>query len=153
LSRVLLDTNVLLLFLVGNRAPERLSWKRVAAFDATDVVRLNREIGRRKHVSLPNVLTETSNLLGSGTQEAVPGALRWFAEYCHDLVEIYVPSSGVVADEAFLRLGLTDTAISRMAERDIKVVTIDHALSGRLKAQGLPVVNLLHQKTPPWPRR
>ena len=148
MSRVLLDTNVLLLFLVGNGAPDRLTWKRLARFDLADVLRLNREIGRRRHVSLPNILTEVSNFLGSGRQEAMPGAAALLAAYCLGLQEVYVKSSEVVADAVYGRLGLTDTAIYRMAETDTKVVTADYELAERLRLRGIKTLNLMHFKTP-----
>jgi hypothetical protein len=138
----------LLLHLVGTHAPERLAWKRLAIFDADDVRRVRREIGTRRHISVPNILTEASNLIGSGKQEALPGGGLWLANYCLGLDELYARSADAVVDPIFLRLGLTDAAIRRIAASDTKVLTVDHELAGRLAERGTMVVNLLHAKTP-----
>lgn len=149
MNSLLLDTNVLLLFLVGNERPDKIGAKRLKEFDANDLRRVN-EYHRKHpvHVTLPNILTEVSNLLGSGHQEIVPNAGRLMAWYCSFVSEAYLPSSEVVKDTVFARLGLTDTAIHRLADKKTTVLTIDYELQGRLASIGVEAINILHFKTP-----
>jgi hypothetical protein len=139
----------LLLYLVGNLDPGRLGGKRLTAFDIDDLKRLTEILrGYQKHVTLPNVLTEVSNMIGSGKQELVPGGCAALADYCYLAEEVHLASRGVVLHPEYMRLGLTDTAIISLCEQDVTVLTIDHELHGRLISQGVAAINLLHFKTP-----
>ena len=112
MKSVLIDTNTLVLWIVGNLEPNRLGGKRLKEFDLDDLQRLTALLsGFKKHVTLPNVLTEVSNLLGSGKQELVPGGAAALADYCLLAEEIYEASRGVVEHPEYTRVGLTDAAI------------------------------------------
>ena len=149
MRRVLLDTNTLLLFIVGNVEPSRLGGKRLERFDVDDLERLNGFLAEPViHVSLPNILTEVSNFVGSGNQHWGDEILNAFAAFCHSVDEKYEPSAEVSAEPLFASLGLTDTAILRIARDRIKVFTVDHNLANRLSQLGIEVVNLMHFKTP-----
>lgn len=149
MKSVLLDTNTLLLYLVGNLLPGLIGSWRLSAFDREDLERLNGFLGDSdRHVSLPNVLTEVSNLIGSGKQLRDRKVLDAFRAYCGFLDEIYEPSAAVVQTKHFERLGLTDAAILRMSRGAVTVFTVDFDLFGILSAKGVEVVNLMHFKTP-----
>lgn len=149
MKSVLIDTNTLILWIVGNLDPTRLGGKRLKEFDVDDLRRLtDLLLDFQRHVTLPNILTEASNLLGSGKQELVPGGAAALADYCHLAAELYEPSKGVVTHSEYARLGLTDTAIIALCDQDVTVFTIDHELFGRLTSQGVQAINLLHFKTP-----
>ena len=148
MRRILLDTNVLLLYLVGLSVPQHLSWKRLAEFDVDDVKRLQHEARGHTHVGLPNLLTEASNFLGSGKDEAFQGAAMLLGNYCQKLDESFLPSMGLAKHPLYTRLGLSDTAIYCLSDSEMKVVTVDFELSGLLTEKGVHVVNLRHYKTP-----
>jgi hypothetical protein len=146
---VLLDTNTLLLYIVGSFARERIGARRVEQFDDDDFVRLSDILGvARRHISVPGVLIEASNLLGSGEQQLFPNAVGALAAYCRIVSEVYEPSKSLIASPLYEKLGLTDTAIFRLAKRGVTVLTTDHELHGRLTAKGVEAINLLHFKTP-----
>ncbi len=147
---VILDTNVLLLWLVGQIEPSKVgSHRRLSEFSLLDLYNLD-ELLRAfpYHLTLPNILTETSNLIGSGNQVICQGAAEALAVYCDRIAEQYVPSSDVVSSPAYARLGLTDSAIALAATKGATVVTIDHDLYGQLLKDGLKSLNLLHNRTP-----
>ena len=149
MKSLLLDTNVLLLYLVGNADASKLGGKRLQDFDRADLERLNGYVTRRtQFVSLPNILTETSNFIGSGKQELITGGSLLLAQFCARAKEIYVESSRVVELPVFQRLGLTDSAVWKIADSGVKVLTCDHALHGFLNDKGIDVVNLHHFRTP-----
>ena len=140
--KLLLDTNVLLLFLVGLLRPDRIGGKRLENFTGDDfskVVEWVREVPR--HVSLPNILTETSNFLGDSRQQLVEGGSSALANYIQRLDEVYVPSRKVVAGSFYHDLGLTDAAILGLANRSVCVVSVDYNLCNRLSLEGVEVRN------------
>ena len=149
MKSLLLYTNVLLLYLIGNRRPELIGEKRLKQFDSTDRQKTN-ELCKKysNHKTLPNILTEASNILGSGRQEIVPGAAGFLKDYVRDVSEIFEASSVTVADPAYLRLGLTDAAILRLSTEETIVMTVDFELCNKLEMRGVGVVNLMRLKTP-----
>jgi hypothetical protein len=146
---VLLDTNTLLLWIVGHYAPERIGRGRLAPFGLDDFKRMVDILEPLPaHVSVPGILVETSNFLGSGEQQLFPGAAKALATYCQDVEEIFEPSRDLAVLPVYERVGLTDTAILYLADQDVTVLTTDHELFGRLSGKGVEAVNLLHFKTP-----
>ncbi len=151
MSALLLDTNLLVLLLVGLLAPQKVgTHRRLRQFDQNDFRNLRRIAeGHARHVSVPNVLTEASNHLGSGEQEAAKGACAALAQYVSQLGEVYVPSERAVADPAYARFGLADAAIiSAAREHGLTVATSEHALHGTLDAFGVRAINIFHYRTP-----
>jgi len=151
MKSVLLDTNLLLLLIVGNLEPSKLGQvRRVKQYDPESFEILNRILGEfHRHVSLPNVLTETSNLLGLGDREIVVGATSAFARYCQLLDEIYEESRDLVSTRAFAKFGLTDSAIGKLGAKGVTVLTDDAPLFGYLSNLGLKPINFSHHRTPP----
>ncbi|WP_397543261.1 hypothetical protein [Roseovarius salis] len=105
-----------------------------------------------RHVSVPNVLTEASNHLGSGKQEAATGAATSLAQYISALDEIYQQSADVIRYNEYASLGLADTAIfslsPRLRQQRVTVVTQDYNLHQRLCSEGVDCVNVFHWRTP-----
>ena len=145
---MLLDSNLLVLFLVGNGSPSRVGHqRRLKQYDLDDLTRLNDIVEYfQRHVSLPNVLTEASNLIGSGKQEIAPGAASALATYCREIHEIYADSSNVVDLPQYQQLGLTDSAVLWISSNKITVLTDDHDLYGHVNGRGCKAINLYHSK-------
>ena len=149
LRALLLDTNVLLLYLIGNADVSRVGGKRLQDFDLQDLQRLNRFVTKRtRFVTLPNILSEASNLIGSGKQELMVGGSQLLAHFCSKVDEVYVESAVAAALPVYQRLGLTDAAIWKMSDSGVKVLTCDNELHGLLRSKGIDVVNLRHFRTP-----
>jgi hypothetical protein len=147
--RLLLDTNVLLLFIVGSLKLQAVGTKRLQAFDLDDfdiVVRLALE--NSKHISTPHVLAEVSNFLGSGRQQFVEGGTVALAAYVASPEEIHVPARDVAITPEFHALGLTDAAIHLLAGSGTRVVSVDFHLCNRLAAKGVEAINPRNLRTP-----
>ena len=151
---IILDANVLILFLAGNEDPALLgSATGLKESTVGDLEFVNQyAFSTTRHVSLPNVLTETSNMLRQIKGIKKPGSL--IKNYCGALDEIFEPSK-IVADHAhFDLLGLTDAAILKVsldqkaAGHQVVVLTRDRGLHGKLVAQGIEAINPDHFKTP-----
>ena len=140
--KLLLDTNVLLLLLVGLLRADRIGGKRLEKFTSDDFRRvLEWAAEYPKHISLPNILTEASNFLGDSKQELVKGGQGALAKYIATLEEVYVPSLDVVWGAAYGAIGLTDAAILYLADFKICVVSVDYNLCNRLALEGVEVRN------------
>ena len=137
-----MDTNVLVLLIIGGLRPDRIGKKRLEAFDLDDfrlVARFASEA--TSHISTPNILTEASNHLGSGHQQLEPGGLEEFANYVFLLDEFHFPSNEIVRMPEFNALGLTDAGILRLADDRTRVVSVDFHLCNRLAGKGVEVIN------------
>ena len=93
MKRILLDTNPLVLWIVGNLDSSRIGARRLEAFEYDHLTILN-EIEERlnKHVSTPNILTEASDLIGSGHQQLCKNGAKALGLFIEQLDEIYIPS-------------------------------------------------------------
>lgn len=147
---VLLDTNVLLLFLVGRVDPNTLGTKRLKAFDQVDLENLNGLVGHDlRHVSTPNILTEVSNFIGSGKQVISPRAQASLMKYVTDLHEIFTPAIDLQKTGAFVKFGLSDASVVEIVfQTKASVITVDSELFGFLANSGADVTNLRHFRTP-----
>lgn len=150
MREVLLDSTPLVLFIVGNLDPSRLGGRRLEAFDRDTLKYLNDEVARfPRHVSVPNVLTEASNHIGSGSQQLARGAADALGAYIERVVdEVYKPSLEVVARDCYRNVGLADAAILECLRHGMTVITTDHELYARVHEKGGSAINLFHRMTP-----
>ena len=130
LSGYLVDTNLLLLFVVGSEAPGLISkHRRLESYSAADYIALHCLLDRGGQVFLtPNTLTETSNLLG---QHGEPERSRLFHRLqaiIQDSQEVVIASARAAANPAFQRLGLTDAVLLEAATADTPLLTMDFQL-------------------------
>ena len=147
-DRLLLDTNMLLLFLVGNLRADLVGKQRkLRAYDLADLGNLMAYVNAaRRHVTLPNITTEVSNHIGSGQQVICSGAPEALAQYCADVAEEYVPSRNLVAHPRYFQLGLTDVAVFLASDPSVTILTADYKLFGVLQTAGANAVNIRHSK-------
>jgi rRNA-processing protein FCF1 len=142
---ILLDANVLLLHMVGMFDRSQISsFKRTRAYAPQDWDRLDDLLRRiRLRVTLPNVLTEVSNLAST-----IFGSARGhvFAKVMLDQIgllrESYVNSRRAAETDEFRRLGLTDAAILELARaRRYLLLTDDLDLAVTAARNGVDVIN------------
>jgi hypothetical protein len=144
-SGLLLDTNLLLLYVIGRSDPDQIGKGRVAIFARSDLTVLEQFMAHfHHHLTTPNVLTEINSFLGQ-----LSGNLR---ERCREqlrsdieiLAEQHVDSRRASQQDAFLRFGLTDCGIHLLAMNACLVLTDDFALSQYLDSKGLAALNFHH---------
>lgn len=136
---ILIDTNILLLFLVGSVSPDlipRISRTSNFSFQDFQIISNTIDFFDVK-VTTPHVLTEVSNLIGR--RSIIQTALRSYVEIVE---ERFLESTKVVSDEAFLKFGLTDTAILDLAKDSYLVLTDDRPLFGLLMNMGVDAITL-----------
>ena len=145
-AALIVDTNLLLLLVVGAYAPEQIDrFKRTRAYLRNDYLLLlafAREF--RRVLVTPNLLTEVSNLAGQLSEPVRSRVFVSFAALTRQVDERYFASSDLVGEADFLRFGLADTSVIAMARERIAVITDDLPLYVRLTSAGVQVTNFNH---------
>ena len=134
----LVDTNLLLLFVVGSESPDLISkHRRLESYSEEDYSTLYSLLNQSNGMFVtPNTLTEASNLLG---QHGEPERSRLFQRLraiIQDTHEVVISSARASAHPAFDRLGLTDTVLLEAASADTPLLTLDFQLYAAGLAKG-----------------
>ena len=148
---VLVDTNLLVLFLVGTVNRQRiLNFKRTGDFTIEDydlLVRLIDWFGQL--IATPHVLSQVSDLADL-TGNELTEIRELFKVLVENIEESYDTSRLIVGDPAFRRLGLTDAAIATVCSRGILVLTGDAQLHAALQARTIDALNFNHIRPLEW---
>ena len=139
---LLLDSNLLLLFLIGTFQRDRIPvFKRTAHFTAEQFdTLLNVSTHFQKIVTTPHLLTEVSNLANSLPEYLKGDWSDHLAEQIPSMTEILDPAFEIIRESAFNPFGIGDAAVQK-ASAEALVLTEDYRLSGYLRSLGIPVLN------------
>ena len=155
---MLIDTNLLLLLLIGSLNPSLIRQEKITGnqgFDEADFNQLRNFVGQfQKLITTPHILTEVSN-----HADKIKGAnhgkfFQRFMSLIETLDERSEASKVLAQTDTFERFGLTDTAIRHLAKENILVLTVDFPLAGYLQKKGLNVINFHNVRLIPqtdWP--
>jgi hypothetical protein len=145
---VLLDSNLLLVFLAGSLGVGIFkTFKRISGYNFDDyelLVRLLRSFSIL--LTTPHILTEVSNLANSlSGSYKLDWNINFAALMRSEKTRIGVREKWTSAAELskrreFLPFGIADTALSQLASEAL-LVTEDYRLSGFLNRQGISVLN------------
>jgi hypothetical protein len=145
---IALDTNLLLLFIVGSVRPDFIpKHRRLGAYGRADFELLLEVVSKADTLcTTPNTLTETSNLLGYGVTNPLRAELMtFFAQVIGNAAETYVKSARVAANPRFFMLGLSDaTWIEALDGKAAILLTADLGLYLAASHQGLSAINFTH---------
>ena len=144
---LLLDTNVLLVLVVGRHSEDLLeSFKRTSYYNRSDYHRIQSHCVRYENsgslMTTPHILTEVSNLLNQLGEPARQECRRAMASFIAIADERFQGARSLTPLPEFVRFGLADTAIVQLATSNVGVFTDDFALGGLLEKRGVPVLNL-----------
>ena len=154
-SGVLIDTNLLILLWIGRWNPIEIArHRRTQSYTVDEFERLERFVAQfQRIVTTPCILAEANSLavqipearFERGKQAQMVHNLRQqIASRTSELEERHVPSLEIVQVPEFLRFGLTDVGIQRLAGEGFLVLTDDVPLYALLCERDLPVVNFNH---------
>lgn len=144
-KEVIIDTNVLILYLVGSTNQEYI--KKVKAtkniFNKNDYETIkNIILYYDKVITTPNILTELSLFAGQKKHLKKELFNQFNVMVCSsNFEEKFVKSPEISNDSSFNRLGLTDIAIAKLSEEKVGVITKDLDLCLELQSRGLQVLN------------
>jgi hypothetical protein len=149
--KIIIDTNILLLIVVGKYDPSLISrFKRTSRYNAGDYALVtDRLVGQPNSALLttPHVLTEVSNLLGQLYEPARTDCRRILGVLIGGMAERTLPSRDLVPQPSFVTLGIADAVIEQLADSNTTVVTDDFELGGRLQGRS-DVWNLRAMRNP-----
>ena len=145
---VAIDTNLLILLVVGLTSPEYIRKHRRLApvYDSTHF-----ELIRRLLVHAPrvlctsHVLTEASNLLRQTGEPMRSEIMTTYRVFIQSAEEPTIPAKVAAQSPSFIRLGLTDAALLSLDPKEVRVLTVDHDLHIACSQHGFEVVNLTPQ--------
>ena len=134
---VLIDTNILLLFLVGSVNQERITkFNRTQQFIPEDYELLLAFISSfQKLVTTPNILTEVNSLANQLGEPERSQCFAIFAQFVKNVAlldEYYVKSLDAVNTEKFIKFGLTDSGILTLSKGKYLVLTDDFRVTETL---------------------
>jgi len=145
-NAVVLDTNLLVLLVVGTASAGYIAkHKRLRADSEKDFAALKALLPAASRVIVtPNTATEASNLIGQTPEPARTHIYRVLRQFLQKADEIYVESKRAVEHGAFLRLGVTDSALLNTMAAGHTLLTSDLGLYLAAVRQGYHVVNFIH---------
>lgn len=142
---VLIDTQLLVLLIVGLTNPEFISRHRRLApiYNQTQLAALQAILaGAPKLVCTAHILTETSNLLrqiGDPMRSQIMATFKRFIDLAD---ERQVQGAHAASQPLFVRLGLTDAAVLSLDPSEVQVLTVDHDLHIATLEKGFEARNL-----------
>jgi rRNA-processing protein FCF1 len=141
-SGILIDTNLLLLFIVGKVNIERIrDFRRTSQFTTDDFETVNIivKLFDCKIITTPHILTQVSDLIGRNYEFRL--LLKLIVEK-FVVQEISTQSKMLINERSFFDFGLADTAIIETAKNPFLVFTDDNPLYGFLLNSKIDAVNL-----------
>jgi hypothetical protein len=149
---VLVDTNLLVLFLVGTVNRQRIAnFKRTGDFTIEDYELLVHLIGWfGKLIATPHVLSQVSDLTDLAGKELVASRALFKRLVIEEIEETYDVSRSLVADSCFDRFGLTDAAIATVCSRGVLALTTDLGLYLMLQERKIDALNFNHIRPLAW---
>jgi len=149
---LLIDTNLLVLFIVGSVNPDRIErFKRTSQYTRSDYQLLLRVLECFEPLyTSAHVMAEVSNLTDlTGVERLF--ARRKLKDMLAILQEPWMPSARAAQSAPYESLGLTDAAIMALArEHKCAVLTADFNLYQALSGDGLPVLYFAYLQELSW---
>ncbi|SRR5712692_10397115 len=140
---ILVDTNVLLLYLVGKYDRSRIKkFDRTAKFSERDYEILSEILESfEKVVTTPNILTEVGNLSNKLKDDVRLEYYNVFSNYISDSDELYIESKKICSLDYFQKFGLTDCGIINLVQGKYLVITDEFHLTKYLEKNNIDVIN------------
>jgi hypothetical protein len=150
---VLIDTNLLLVYVIGSFDKEilrREAFDRVAAYSVEDYDLLRNLTSLfHKRVTTPHVLADVSNWIGYLPRQQEIDCLKTMGTFLDAYVELQSDSVLLARERVFPFLGLTDTALASVAD-EFLIVTDDARFVFHLNEMGKEALNINHLRQEIW---
>ena len=146
MSSVLLDTNLLLLLIVGFYDETLIeNHKRTSDFTKEDFALLKESIANCQVIWVTShCLAEVSNLLKQSHANKSNKLMAFLKEIVSQFKESHIEKTIVFKQKCFSRLGVADSAITVKAKRVDCVFTVDFDLYNEISRAGYKVINFNH---------
>ena len=150
---LLVDTNVLLMYLVGSYDPGYIGlFKRTQQYSTEDFQIVRGLAHRfRRLVTTPHILSELTNLSRGVHEPRLSKYFRCLIGVLRRAHEVHVHKDVLLSHARLPRFGFTDLSILEAAKRSkYLVLTDDFAAAGILRAERCDVINLNHLRQLYW---
>ena len=146
MSSVLIDTNLLVLLVVGATDKKLIGiHKRTSSFLPRDYDELANLLSEsREFWVTSHSMAETSNLLKQTDKAKAQVLLHNLAVYCNNARESHIPKEMIFGYENFLRLGVTDSGFIQSSAKVSRSITVDFDLYIELSNLDREVINFNH---------
>lgn len=146
---ILIDTNILILWVVGTVNRERISrFNRTKTFTPNDYDILSQLLDYfSRVVTTPHILTEVNSLMNTLGEPERSTGLQILGEALQNsdkVYEEYRESSQIMQNNQFYKFGLTDCGIMEVCQGRYLVLTDDFKLAGYLFSQNIDTINFNH---------
>jgi len=145
---VILDTNVLVLLIVGSTSIDLISThKRTRSCTAHGFRKLQEAVALFDDiVVVPHILAEASNLLGDTARPWKRAVQTNFLRFINETLELYYPSKSGAQRHEFVHLGLTDAVLISFGIMQLDglkptLITADNDLVNVFSSAGLSVID------------
>lgn len=147
-KEIVLDTNLLVLLVVGNTNIRYITvHRRLAEYTEGDFNLLKGLIAASAGiVTTPNVLSEASNLLRQIKDPAKSEIGTVFQRMIGETKEIYFPSTVAATHVEFLRVGLADTTLLEASRNNTILLSADLPLYLTACRTGISAINFNHER-------
>ncbi len=150
---VLIDTNLLLMYLVGLYDRDYVpGFKRTQQYTVEDFDIVHKFV-RPFHllVTTPHVLSELSNLSKALKDQRAATYFVTLVEVLKRATEVHIEKDRLLADQRLPRFGFTDLSLLEAA-RELKclVLTDDFAACGMLQTEKCAAINFNHLRQMSW---
>ena len=142
--RLALDTNILILLVVGQVSRKLISaHRRLRSYDESDYELLTKILSSfQRLIVTPNSSTETSNLIIDGIRDPYRGRLvAVLGAILAGSAEPYEPSASICLTPEFGRLGLTDAIWLKVLDKHSVLLTDDGGLYSAALQIGVETYN------------
>ncbi|MGK7938793.1 MAG: PIN domain-containing protein [Crocosphaera sp.] len=149
---ILIDTNILLLLIVGSSNRKRISkFKRTEQFVPEDYDLLIKLINLFPTIiTTPNILTEVNSLTNQIGEPERSKCLTIFAQLIAEIEEFSLSSQDIIKNNGFVKFGLTDCGIIEVSKNQYLVLTDDFKLFNYLQKLGIDAINFNHLRFYLW---
>ena len=149
---ILIDTNILLLLIVGSSNRKRISqFKRTEQFVPEDYDLLIKLINLfPKIITTPNILTEVNSLTNQIGEPERSKCCAIFAQLISEIGEVALSSQEIVKNNGFIKFGLTDCGIIELSKNQYLVLTDDFKLFNYLQNLEIDSINFNHLRVYLW---
>lgn len=142
---ILIDTNLLILLLVGSYNEDMISnFKRTRTYTVEDYRNLIVFLKRfDNHIYTTNIISEITNLTDSINSEPNFSFFQHIKNHLSVFTEDNISSEEIMQLKSFLKFGLTDAVNFKLSNKYL-ILTDDLKLYSYLANQGLPAINFNH---------
>jgi hypothetical protein len=147
-SGIVVDTNLLLLFLVGSFDKGLITkFKRTQSYSQKDYEMLSYFLRNFLIIINPSILTEITNLADGLNRQTEYRLFNFLKDTLSKCMETQCKILDVITNQAFNKFGFADSTLSDLADKGFLILTDDFPFFGYLISRQKAVINFNHIRT------